>query len=171
MVRLFWSNRFTSMGDNTREIPIPNDEGGFAAFECHWCGERFKLSAAELIERDPQDLCCPDCGLSNSRGHFLTQDVLAVANVVAQNLASELLDKAPQGLQRRTSNSSGIFQLQIKGAGVSTPEPEPIIFEPPDLEIVRFSCCDIHVKVRSEDNQQALYCPYCGELRTQSNEP
>ena len=65
-------------------------------------------------------------------------------------------------LARKTPRSSTI---KWNTKGKPKHEPEKIVFEEDDLELVELNCCDKHVKIRAFDEAVGYYCPYCGSYQ------
>src|SRR5688500_9762926 len=82
------------------DIPIPSDPEGYVSFECPACSERFKLSAAEVDERSPDQLHCAICGLSADAQDYITAEVNEVVRQHAENLLAEAVNKMMRDLER-----------------------------------------------------------------------
>src|SRR5688500_4090539 len=91
--------------DEHIEIPIPSDPEGYVSFACPLCAERFKLSAAEVDERSPEEFHCPICGLSGDAQDFITADLNEVIEQNAENLLADAVNKMMRDLERNFRGS------------------------------------------------------------------
>jgi len=73
------------MSEKIFELNIPADDEGYIAFECPYCGIRFKLEAEEFKTSSIIDLYCPACGLVNQINSFYTHEVIEKAEEIAMN--------------------------------------------------------------------------------------
>ena len=100
--------------------------------------------------------------LSAVAGNFRTKQVTEAAHIKARNLAQDALHDMIKDLARKTPRNSA-----IKWNTKSRPkyEPEKIMFEEDDLELIELDCCKNHVKIRAFDEAIGYYCPYCGSYQ------
>ena len=142
---------------------IQGDSEGYVTFECPFCGAEFKLQAGEYQSEDipVEDLFCPYCGLTREKNAFLSSDVIAQAQALAQNYMIEQLNRSFKKMSRSINRSGhGIIKMKFKPLRkVETKERK-------DKDTVetefKCNCCDHRVKVLYCAGVSKVFCPYCG---------
>ena len=144
----------------SRTITISSDPDGYFSFHCPHGGERFRLSAAELSQRDPQSLYCPLCGLSAERANFMTPEARAALEATARNMAIDAINEALSGLRRAPSTRG----VTIRPGKPLSPGPVPEVNDPTVMAMVQFQCCGSSAKVATPEATSPMFCPYCGAV-------
>lgn len=144
------------------ELSLPVDDEGYVSFACPHCNQRFKLSAAEVNERDPEEICCPLCGLSDGADQFHTPEALEAAHQHVENMIADLLNDFTRNLERSFRGSKNIQFKQ--GKRVSKQQVNELR-ETPDFVVAEFSCCASTAKVPVSAAISLVYCPFCGQVR------
>lgn len=149
--------------DNTSiEVELPSDDEGYVSFQCPACGDRFKLAAAEVNERDPDELYCPLCGLVAEAGDFHDPEVIALAMEHAQNVIAALLNNWTRGMERSFAGAQSVNFTR----GTDLPlEEVRSLRETPDLLIAEFGCCRSTAKLAASSALSLAYCPFCGRTK------
>lgn len=146
------------------ELSIPADDEGYVSFACPHCDHRFKLSAAEVMERDPEELCCPLCGLSDGAEQFHTPEVLEAAQQHVENMVADLLNGFTHNLERSFRGSKNI---QFKRGKPIPKQQVNELRETPDFLVAEFSCCASTAKVPPSAAISLVYCPFCGQASSE----
>lgn len=150
------------MTEKTISIEIPSDDEGYVSFQCPACGNRFKLSAAEVNERDPDELFCPVCGLSAEASDFHDPELIAAAMEHAQNLVADMMNEWGREMEHSFRGNKGI---QFKKGSDIPHEEVRTLREAPDLLITSFDCCGSTAKLDAGSALSLAYCPFCGRVR------
>jgi hypothetical protein len=117
------------------------------------------LAVGEVQNETVIDLYCPVCGLSHERAKFISHDALAAAERVAVNLARQAINDMMKEFERSLRGSK---HIKFKRGRPLQAEPEKVLIEDSNFELVRTRCCHKHAKVRLLDKILGVYCPYCG---------
>ena len=142
---------------------IQGDSEGYVTFECPFCGAEFKLQAGEYQNEDIpiEDLFCPYCGLTREKNAFLSRDVIAQAQALAQNYMIEQLNRSFKKASRSINKAGhGIVKMKYKPLRkVETKE-----LKDKDTVETEFlcNCCDHRVKALYCAGVSKIFCPYCG---------
>ena len=147
------------MSEKIFELSIPADDEGYIAFECPYCGIRFKLEVEEFKASSIIDLYCPVCGLVNQINSFYTREVIVKAEEIAMNYAIDMINKMLKDLERGTRNNKFI---KFKSNRIKKEYGKELYENVDELEITELNCCSKTVKVRLLDRYIGIYCPYCG---------
>lgn len=147
------------MSEKVFELSIPADDEGYIAFECPYCGIRFKLKAEEFKVSSIIDLYCPACGLVNQINSFYTRAVIEKAEEIAMNHAIDMINKMFKDLERSTRSNKFI---KFKSNSIKKEYGKELYENVDELEITELNCCSKTVKVRLLDKYIGVYCPYCG---------
>jgi hypothetical protein len=145
----------------TIRISVPADDEGFIALRCASCAGSFKLTAADVEQHNHPDIWCPLCGLRNETAHYLSPEILEVAQAHAVNLAAELLNDSVTKLERSLQGTPG---LTMKTSRIPK-KPVSEIRAITDLAIVQVSCCDKGIKLPFSSGAALFYCPFCGQAQ------
>lgn len=141
----------------TFQISIPSDDSGYILLQCEHCGTYFKITASDIEDDGILNLYCPSCGLISE--HYLTPDVIDLAETMVKNYAMDAVYNAFKNLERTTKHSS----LQIKAGKKPRHEREnPIRSGIEALEITDFKCCHRSAKIKPLIKITGCYCPFCG---------
>ena len=143
--------------DFTFKISIPSDDDGYILLQCEHCGTFFKIPAEDMENDALIDLYCPGCGLVSES--YLTEDVIELAQAMAQNYAMDMLYDAFKDLERKTKR--GIVQFRA-GKPPKHEDENPIRSGVEALDITRFSCCKKNAKIKPLLKMTGCYCPFCG---------
>jgi len=146
---------------HTIRISVPSDDEGFIAFRCGSCAGSFKLTAGDFEEHNGPDIWCPLCGLRNETSHYLSPEILEVAQAHAVNLAVDLLNESLTELESSLQGTPG---LKMKASRIPT-KPVGELRAITDLAIVQVSCCDKGIKVPFSSGAALFYCPFCGQAQ------
>jgi len=144
------------------EIKIHGDDDGFVGMKCFACGDRFKLSAADVNEWEPPDASCPLCGLSGPFQDFLPPEFWDVVRKHVENLGVDLLNEFSRGLER---SFRGNKSMQFKKGTPLRKKDIGEIRQVPEFDLVAFDCCEIEAKVPPAAALGITYCPMCGTVR------
>lgn len=145
--------------DTTFSIEIPSDSDGFITLQCPYCNDRFKLTVSFIQQETTIELFCPYCGLRHDISYFLRDEVKQQAQIIAKNLAIDLLNQSFKQLERTSRNSKG-FSFKVEKP--LKKEEEMLLYEQKELEQFSLKCCDVDVKVNSLCYEIGVYCPCCG---------
>ena len=145
------------MSDVTFQISIPSDNDGYCLMQCPTCGEYFKVKPDDYEDDGVLEMRCPACGLIGD--NYITEDVLELAMVIAQNYAMDLIHNEFKKMERKFKSGAVTFKAGKK----PTPEPEsPIRAGIEALAITRFPCCKRSIKIKPLLQITGCYCPFCG---------
>lgn len=150
------------MSERITTFSIPADASGYVSFNCPYCGQRFKLDAAEVQAEDVIDLWCPACGLPGNPSSFIFEDARKAAQIIAENMVREMINDFGKQIERQFRGSQFI---KVQRGRELRSEPDKIIIEQDDLQVLRLTCCDRTVKTRALEAAIGYYCPYCGGRR------
>lgn len=141
----------------TFKISIPSDDDGYILLRCEHCGTFFKALASDIEDDGLLNLYCPSCGLISE--HYLTPEVIELAETIVHNYAADAVYKAFKDLERETKNSF----VQFKAGKRPKHLPEnPIKSGIEALEITDFKCCHRTAKIKPLLRMTGCYCPFCG---------
>ena len=143
--------------DFTFKISIPSDDDGYILLQCEHCGTFFKIPAEDMENDALLDLYCPGCGLVSES--YLTEDVIELAQAMAQNYTMDMLYDAFKDLERKTKR--GIVRFRA-GMPPKYEDENPIRSGVEALDITRFSCCKKNAKIKPLLKMTGCYCPFCG---------
>lgn len=139
------------------EISIPTDTDGFVLLQCPKCKEFFKLTPNDIESEDTLDIYCPFCGMTSE--HYVTNDVIELSQVIAQNQLMEYVHNEFKKLERKNKSKN----VQIKAGKKPKLEYEnKITSKIDDLIISKTTCCKKEVKLNYLTEMCGYYCPYCG---------
>ena len=141
----------------TFQINIPCDDDGYVLLRCEHCGTYFKITASDAEDDGILNLYCPSCGLISE--HYLTPEVIELAQAMVQNYAMDAIYDAFKDLERSTKHSF----IQIKAGKKPKHEREdPIKSGIEAMEITDFKCCRRSAKIKPLLKITGCYCPFCG---------
>lgn len=143
--------------DLTLEISIPSDDDGYILLQCQYCGTFFKIPAGDMENDALLDLYCPGCGLISES--YLTEDVIELAQAMAQNYAMDIIYDAFKDLERKTKR--GVVKFKA-GKPPKHEDENPIRSGIEALDITRFNCCKKNAKIKPLLKMTGCYCPFCG---------
>ena len=147
------------MGANESfSISIPTDEDGQVLLKCPVCGELFKVSASIFGDDSIFEIHCPYCGIVSDS--YITDDVLLLAQDMAENYANEMIMKELKKLERSTKN--GLFKIKVK-SNYKRHSEQPIMLTIENMTTIEYPCCHIEAKIKPTLRMCGGYCPYCGE--------
>lgn len=139
------------------EITIPADDDGYILLRSEHCGEFCKIMAGDCENDEILSIYCPGCGLISES--YITEDVLELAQAMAENYAVDALYDAFKDMEKKTKN---IF-LQFKaGKKPRHKEENPIRSGIEALDITGFDCCRKSAKIKPMLKITGCYCPFCG---------
>lgn len=141
------------------KINIPSDNDGFVTLQCPFCNDRFKLTITDFERENIIEIFCPYCGLRHEHGHFLRDEVIEQAHIIAENYAKSLINEWAKDLERSFRDKK---HIKFKAGRPLTMKNEQILFEQEELEINFLQCCEITVKSRPLNQIIGIYCPCCG---------
>lgn len=144
-------------GETKFEISIPSDNEGYILLKCEHCGTFFKITADDIRDDRLLSVYCPCCGLISDS--YLTDDVIELAQVIAQNYAMDYVFNAFKELERKTKKGAVRFKAEHR------PKHErenPIKSGIDALEIASFDCCGRSAKIQPLLKMTGCYCPFCG---------
>ena len=139
------------------QIEIPADNDGFVLLQCPLCGEYFKITPGDYEDDGVLEIFCPACGLAS--GNYMTEDVLELAQAMAENYAMDLIFNEMKKLERKYSRGAVTFKAGKK------PKPEhesPIRATIEGLTKTYFPCCKRHAKIKPMLRISGCCCPFCG---------
>jgi predicted RNA-binding Zn-ribbon protein involved in translation (DUF1610 family) len=145
------------MSDTTFEISMPTDNDGYVLFQCPNCGEYFKITPSDYEAETNLENFCPACGLAGE--NYITEDVIDLAMVIAQNYANDLIYNEMKKWERKFNKGMVTFKAGKK------PKPEyenPIRAGIETLSITSFTCCRQKAKIKPLLKFTGCYCPFCG---------
>lgn len=138
-------------------ITIPADDDGYVLLKCPVCGTFFKATLFDLQDEGILELHCPSCGLASD--NFITDDVLELAMVMAENAAADRIYKELKRIERQIHKES----IKLLAGSPQEHEPEdPIRSGIEAMEIVIFPCCQRTAKIKPILRMTGCYCPFCG---------
>jgi uncharacterized Zn-finger protein len=147
------------MADVSFKITVPSDNDGFITLQCPFCDDRFKLTVEDFQREDILEIFCPYCGLRHQHNHFLRDEVIEQAKIIASNYAKSLLNQWVKNLEKSTKRNKFV---NLKAGKLPKLEAEKILFEQEELEITTLFCCQVTVKTRPLNKVIGVYCPSCG---------
>jgi uncharacterized Zn-finger protein len=147
------------MVDVSFQITVPSDNDGFITLQCPFCDDRFKLTVEDFQREDILEIFCPYCGLRHQHSHFLRDEVIEQAKIIASNYAKSLLNQWVKDLEKSTKRNK---LVKFKAGKLPKLEAEKILFEQEELEITTLVCCQVTVKTRPLNKVIGVYCPCCG---------
>lgn len=143
--------------DISFEITIPADNDGYILLQCGRCGEFFKIPAEDCENDEILNIYCPGCGLISER--YITEDVLELAQAIAENYAMDTIYDIFKDMEKETKNSF----LQFKAGNKPRHKDEnPIRSGIEALNITEFGCCRKLAKIKPMLKITGCYCPFCG---------
>ena len=141
----------------TFQISIPSDTDGYILLRCEHCGTYFKIPAEDVEDNRLLYLYCPSCGLTSE--HYLTQDVIELAEAMCENYINDIIFDAFKNLERKLKHSP----IQVKMGHRPTPIREnPIRTGIEAMEIASFKCWHRSAKIMPLLIMTGCYCPFCG---------
>ena len=140
-------------------LSIPTDEEGFAAMQCPYCGEHFKVDADDYNADDVLDLWCPCCGLTADC--FLPQEVIELAEAMVLNKLSSDLSNEFAKIGNSTS-SNAILSFSVNASFAKERE-RNIIPSVDAYEPMICSHCGRTTKVKPLVQYIGGFCAFCGE--------
>jgi uncharacterized Zn-finger protein len=147
------------MADVSFQITVPSDNDGFITLQCPFCDDRFKLTVEDFQREDILEIFCPYCGLRHQHSHFLRDEVIEQAQIIASNHAKSLLNQWVKDLEKSTKRNKFV---KFKAGKPLKIEAEKILFEREELETTTLACCQVTVKTRPLNKVIGVYCPCCG---------
>lgn len=147
------------MSEVTFKITVPSDNDGFVTLQCPFCEDRFKLTVTDFERGDIIEIFCPYCGLRHEHSHFLTDEVIEQAQVIAANYLKSQVNQWVKDLERSTKSNK---YVKFKAGKPLKMDAEKILFEKEELETYTLNCCEITVKTRPIHQVIGVYCPCCG---------
>ena len=147
------------MADVSFKITVPSDNDGFITLQCPFCDDRFKLTVEDFQREDILEIFCPYCGLRHQHNHFLRDEVIEQAQIIASNYAKSLLNQWVKDLESSTKRNKFVT---LKAGKLPKLEAEKILFEQEELETTTLVCCQVTVKARPLNKVIGVYCPCCG---------
>lgn len=151
------------MSDVTFTFSIEGDSEGYVTFECPFCGAEFKLQAGEYQDEDKplEELFCPYCGLTKRKDEFLSAEVIAQAQILAQNYMIEQLNRSFKKMSKSINRSGhGVIKMTYKP--LKKVETKELKTEDTVETEFKCSCCDHRVKALYCAGASKIFCPYCG---------
>ncbi len=143
--------------DSHMEISIPTDDDGYVLLKCPNCGSYFKATPFDLKDDGVLQVFCPSCGLAGE--NYITEDVLALAMVMAKNKAMDMIHQGFKKMEHQFKKGPVTF----KAGKPPKHEPEnPIRSGIEALEIISFPCCKRSAKIKPILKMTGCYCPFCG---------
>ena len=139
------------------QISIPSDNDGYILLRCEHCGTFFKVPASDIEDDRLLNIYCPSCGLISE--HYLTPEVIELAEAIIQNYAMDVLYDTFKDLERKTRH--GFVQVKA-GKKPKHVRENPIKTGIEALEITGFRCCHRSAKVKPLLRITGCYCPFCG---------
>jgi hypothetical protein len=139
------------------QISIPSDNDGYILLRCEHCGTFFKVPASDIEDDRLLNIYCPSCGLISE--HYLTPEVIELAEAIIQNYALDVLYDTFKDLERKTRHGFVQFKAGKKPKHVRE---NPIKTGIEALEITGFRCCHRSAKVKPLLRITGCYCPFCG---------
>lgn len=139
------------------QISVPSDVDGYILLRCEYCGTYFKIPADDIEDDRLLDIYCPSCGLISK--HYLTPEIIELAEAIIHNQALDLVYDAFKSLERKTKH--GFAQLKA-GKKPQHIHESPIKTGIDALEITDFRCCHRSAKVKPLLRITGCYCPFCG---------
>ena len=141
----------------TLQISIPSDDDGYVLLRCQHCGTYFKITTSDAEDDGILNLYCPSCGLISE--HYLTPEVVELAQVKVQNYAMDTLYDVFRDLERSTKHSF----TQIKaGKKPKRTRENPVKSGIEAMVISSFKCCQRSAKIKPLLRITGCYCPFCG---------
>lgn len=138
-------------------ISIPSDDDGYVLLQCPNCGTFFKATPLDIEDDGILQIYCPSCGLASES--YLTEDVIELAEAMAQNVAMDMIYDAFKKMEREFKHGPVTFKAGEKPKR----EPEnPIRSGIEALEITSFPCCKRTAKIKPLLKMTGCYCPFCG---------
>lgn len=151
--------------DITFEISIPSDDDGYILLQCEQCGEYFKITADDTQDDNLLEVYCPSCGLVSES--YLTDDVIKLAQAMAQNYAMDMIYDAFKDMERKTKKGAVHFKA---GKKPKHEDEHPIKSGIEALEIAGFRCCNRSAKIKPLLKMTGCYCPFCGVKEYEINQ-
>lgn len=139
------------------EISVPTDDDGYILLKCPICGTYFKVTSTDIEDDGVLELFCPSCGLASD--NYITEDVIELALVMAQNKAIDIVYSEFKKMERQLSNGPVTFKA---GKRPKHEDENPICSGIEALEIVKFPCCKRMLKIKPMLKMTGCYCPFCG---------
>lgn len=143
------------------EITFPIDEDGFISRECPYCKMRFKIHKSDFENEkyDFEEIYCPYCKQTAGKDEFwTTEQEKYIGDVLNEEFIEPEFEKFAKQM-KRLNRKSGLLKIKVKEGKKSKPiQPEEI----DNMVKVKFSCCDIPLKVVSDWGKD-LYCISCGD--------
>ncbi|MEA5553277.1 hypothetical protein VB713_20260 [Anabaena cylindrica UHCC 0172] len=147
------------MSDVVFKVTIPSDNDGFITLQCPFCNDRFKLTITDFEREDIIEIFCPYCGLRHEHSHFLRDEVIEQAHIIAENYAKSLINTWTKNLERNFQHNK---HIKFKAGKPFKMEDEKFLFEQEELETNVLQCCQLAVKTRRLSKVIGIYCPCCG---------
>ncbi len=141
----------------TREIEIPSDVDGFVLLQCPKCGEFFKLIPSEMEAEDVISIYCPFCGLVSE--DYYTDDVITLANKIAKNIGTDLINDFLKDLETSFKNGPITFKSNTK---IEKETETPIVSGIEAMVVQKYKCCKREAKIHPIVKISGSFCPYCG---------
>lgn len=143
----------------TFKISIPSDDEGYVLLQCEYCGEFFKCTPDDIRSEELLNIYCPACGLVSE--NYLTEDVIELAEAMAQNCMNDLIHNTMKKWERTLSSKYVKFKAGKKPKPVHE---NPIHSSIDALEETNYHCCNRSAKIQSILKMSASFCPFCGVI-------
>lgn len=140
-------------------INVPSDNDGFITLQCPFCDDRFKLTVVDFEREDIIEIFCSYCGLRHEHSHFLTDEVIEQAHIVAGNYLKSQVNKWAKDLERSSRSNK---YIELKASTPLKEDEEKTLFEKEELETYNLSCCKVTIKTAPINKIIGAYCPCCG---------
>lgn len=147
------------MAEYSDSLVLHSDNDGFVSFNCPYCSQRFKLTVSEVQDDTVSSLYCPTCGLSSKSINFMSDEAREAAQIIAENLARTMMNDLMEDFGKGFKKSKYVKFTPGKPLKM---EPEKMVVEDNNFDIVELLCCRKSVRVRLLEKIIGVYCPYCG---------